>query len=46
LIASYDGPIYHPIGEFWCKLGGTPEANAVANEKALMDIFQFLKRTD
>lgn len=31
LIASYDGPIYHPVGKFWCKLGGTQEGNEEAN---------------
>jgi dienelactone hydrolase len=34
LIASYDGSIYHPVGKFWCKLGGTPEGNKIANQES------------
>lgn len=42
LIASYDGPIYHPVGKFWCKLGGTPEGNKIANQESLKETIEFL----
>jgi len=42
LIASYDGPIYHPVGKFWCKLGGTPEGNKIANQESLKETLEFL----
>lgn len=42
LIASYDGPIYHPVGKFWCKLGGTPEGNQIANLESLKETIKFL----
>ena len=42
LLAPYKGSIYHPIGKFWCRLGGTPEGNALASKKSWEAIFQFL----
>lgn len=42
LIASYDGPIYHPVGKFWCKLGGIPETNKIANQESLKETIEFL----
>lgn len=42
LIASYDGPIYHPVGKFWCKLGGTPEGNKIANQESFKETIKFL----
>lgn len=42
LIASYDGSIYHPVGKFWCKLGGTPEGNKIANQESLKETIEFL----
>jgi dienelactone hydrolase len=42
LIASYDGPIYHPVGKFWCKLGGTPEGNKIAAQESLKETIEFL----
>lgn len=42
IIASYEGSIYHPIGEFWCKLGGTPEGNKIANQNSVKETLEFL----
>jgi pimeloyl-ACP methyl ester carboxylesterase len=42
LIASFDSSTYHPVGEFWCKLGGTTEGNCVANEQSLHETLAFL----
>lgn len=42
LIASYEGPIYHPVGKFWCKLGGTPEGNRIANQSSVKETTEFL----
>ncbi len=42
IIAPYDKPIYHPVGKFWCALGGTPEGNQLAYEKAWQETFAFL----
>ncbi len=42
LIASYDGPIYHPVGKFWCKLGGTSVGNRIANQASLKETIKFL----
>lgn len=42
LIASFDAPIYHPVGNFWCKLGGTVEGNKIANLKAVQKTLNFL----
>lgn len=44
IIAPYEGPIYHPIGKFWCTLGGTPEGNHEANMRAWEETFKFLNR--
>lgn len=41
LIAAFDGPIFHPVGQFWCRLGGTPQGNKLANEKSWRDITEF-----
>jgi dienelactone hydrolase len=43
IIAPYDKPIYHPVGHFWCVLGGTPEGNQLAYEKAWQETFAFLE---
>lgn len=43
IIAPYDKPIYHPIGKFWCELGGTAEGNQLAYEKAWHETFAFLE---
>lgn len=45
ILSSYEGPIYHPIGGFWCKLGGTPEGNKMANECSWAAIKKFLQKT-
>jgi fermentation-respiration switch protein FrsA (DUF1100 family) len=43
LIAAYDGAIFHPVGQFWCRLGGTVEGNKMANERSWNDIAQFFE---
>lgn len=43
ILAPYDKPILHPVGKFWCILGGTPEGNRQANENAWKEIFAFLE---
>ncbi|MBX9922887.1 MAG: hypothetical protein K2Y01_02135 [Rhabdochlamydiaceae bacterium] len=45
IIASYDGPIFHPKGQFWCRLGGTVSDNKMANEKSWIAISEFLQET-
>lgn len=45
ILSSYDGSIYHPIGEFWCKLGGTLSGNTTANEQSRLAIKKFLKKS-
>jgi dienelactone hydrolase len=40
--SPYDGPIYHPVGGFWCKLGGTPEGNSHACKAAWDEVLSFL----
>lgn len=42
IIAPYDKAIYHPIGQFWCLLGGSPEANTAASKDAWQKTVQFL----
>ncbi len=42
IISPYDKPIYHPVGKFWCALGGTPEGNQLAYENAWHETFTFL----
>jgi len=44
IIAPYEGPIYHPVGQFWCRLGGTFEGNKKANEQAWQATFSFLQK--
>lgn len=42
-IAQHNGgSIFHPIGNFWCRLGGTEEGNRAANKKSWSSIFEFL----
>lgn len=43
IMAPFDKPIYHPVGKFWCTLGGTPEGNRQAYENAWMETFAFLE---
>jgi dienelactone hydrolase len=43
IIAPYEGPVYHPIGNFWCTLGGDSKANAEANKKAWEEVATFLR---
>ncbi|MBX7067427.1 MAG: hypothetical protein K1X28_09365 [Parachlamydiales bacterium] len=45
ILASFNGPIYHPMGGFWCKLGGTPEGNQTANNQSWTDIRNFLRKS-
>lgn len=45
LTGPYEGSIYHPIGKFWCRLGGTPEGNHAAYELAWQEVLKFLKST-
>ena len=42
LPSSYEAPIYHPVGGFWCKLGGDPEANSDACEASWHELITFL----
>lgn len=42
LAAPYEGSIYHPVGEFWCRLGGTAEGNAYACKASWQEILNFL----
>lgn len=42
IISPYDKPIFHPVGKFWCALGGTPEGNRLACENAWGETFAFL----
>jgi dienelactone hydrolase/RimJ/RimL family protein N-acetyltransferase len=44
IISHYDGPMYHPIGQLWCKLGGTSEGNKIANQQSWGAINEFLKK--
>ena len=43
ILAAYDGPIYHPVGKFWCRLGGTPDGNRVANEQSWQEIAEMCR---
>ena len=45
IAAPYNGPIYHPVGKFWCKLGGEPNANQQACESSWKAMLAFLKNT-
>jgi dienelactone hydrolase len=45
ILSSYDEPIYHPVGGFWCKLGGTSEGNKIASEHSWVAIKKFLQKT-
>lgn len=45
IIASYQGSIFHPKGQFWCRLGGTMNGNKLANEKSWIAIVEFLQQT-
>jgi dienelactone hydrolase len=44
IIAPYVGPIYHPIGKFWCTLGGTCTGNNEANKNAWQEVLKFMER--
>jgi dienelactone hydrolase len=44
ILAPYEGSIYHPVGEFWCRLGGTVTGNKEAKEDAWKETFKFLER--
>ena len=43
IIASYNGSIFHPKGQFWCRLGGTEYGNKIANENSWFVIAEFLQ---
>ncbi len=38
-------PFYHPIGKFWCTLGGTVKGNALASKHAWAGVLNFLDET-
>lgn len=42
LVSHYEGPIYHPVGQFWCRLGGTLQGNVVACEESWQELLTFL----
>lgn len=42
IIAPYEAPIYHPLGGFWCSLGGTPAGNQQASNEAWNHILEFI----
>lgn len=44
IIANYNGAIYHPVGKFWCRLGGTPEGNKFATQDSFSKLINFLKK--
>ena len=44
ILAPYQGSIYHPVGKFWCRLGGTIAGNNKANQDAWKETFKFLER--
>lgn len=44
IIAPYDASVYHPVGEFWCALGGTPEGNQQANFRAWSYVMEFIEK--
>lgn len=39
-----DLPIYHPVGKFWCRFGGTATGNARANKESWQEVLNFLKK--
>ena len=43
IIASYNGSIYHPVGKFWCRLGGTLNGNEDASKNSLLSILHFIE---
>ena len=42
-VPSSSKPFYHPIGKFWCTLGGTAAGNARANKESWQEVLNFLK---
>lgn len=42
VLAPYEGSIYHPVGKFWCTLGGTLEGNKRATDDAWKQIQEFI----
>lgn len=42
VLASYNLPIFHPIGKFWCRLGGNSEENEKANTASINHIIDFI----
>lgn len=42
IITPYDGASYHPVGGFWCRLGGTKESNMHASHDAWKTVLEFL----
>ncbi len=44
ILSSYNGSIYHPIGGFWCRLGGTSEGNKMANQYSWIASKDFLQK--
>ncbi|MDQ5941169.1 MAG: hypothetical protein QG632_895 [Candidatus Dependentiae bacterium] len=43
--SSRQGALYHPVGQFWCQLGGTREASLSAHERSWADVVKFLKES-
>lgn len=44
IIAPYEAPVYHPLGGFWCVLGGTPAANQQASESAWIQVMELINQ--
>lgn len=42
LLAPFPGSIFHPVGKFWCSLGGERDDNLSASKKAWEEILHFI----
>lgn len=46
IIFPFEGSIYHPVGKFWCTLGGTSNGNKQACEDAWKATLEFLSEME
>jgi pimeloyl-ACP methyl ester carboxylesterase len=44
ILSPYNAPIYHPLGGFWCMLGGSAEGNQQACEAGWMSVMELINQ--
>ena len=44
IAAHYEGAVFHPVGKFYCRFGGSPEGNKFANSDSFMQMIRWFSQ--